>query len=78
MIQRVLDKRSATRAMLLGLGYDRLRHECKRYITQGYIPINEYEDLVKYLYDPYIALGGNGTAKALMEKVMELPNAKET
>lgn len=52
--------------MLLGLAHDRIIELCMRYIERGWIYEEEYENLVKYLYEPYIALGGNGTAKKLV------------
>ena len=73
-LQYQVEKHSDTRRMLLGLGYERLISKCEEYIEQGHIPLNEYEELNKYLYEPYIAMGGNGTAKAMMEKVKNLPN----
>ena len=34
---------------------------------------DEYENLYEYLYKPYSALGGNGSAKKVMEEVNKLP-----
>lgn len=71
-----LQKKSATKdvktKLLLGLAYDRLVQTCTVYLKQGYITHNQYEDLQKYLYEPYIEAGGNGTAKHLMEQVNKL------
>lgn len=78
LVQRQMDKKSASREMILGLGYDRLMHQCHKYIERGYITVDEFEDLTKYLYNPYINLGGNGTAKALYDKVKCLPNKEES
>lgn len=75
LVQTIVDKRSSKYQMLLGLGYDRLVEKCEYYIEREYITVDEYKDLFKYLYEPYIKMGGNGTAKALMEKVKKLPNA---
>ena len=60
-------------AMLLGLGHDRIIHLGLAYIKQGYISRDEYENLHTYLYEPYLALGGNGTAKKVMAEVQKLP-----
>lgn len=43
------------------------------YLSRGYITIDEYEDLQKYLYSPYEAFGGNGMAEKVMKEVQELP-----
>lgn len=72
-LQALMNKKSAKTRMLLGLGHDRIMHLCDKYIARGWISTDEYEDLFKYLYDPYIKMGGNGTAKRLMEDVGRLP-----
>lgn len=63
--------------MLLGLGHDRIMHLCSKYIERKYITQSEYEDLLTYLYKPYVALGGNGTAEKLMREIesLELRNS---
>lgn len=58
--------------MLLGLGHDRIIYLGSKYIERKYITRNEYEDLVTYLYKPYKALGGNGTAEKLMSEIEAL------
>lgn len=65
--------RTAADKMLLGLGHDRIITLCSKYIEQGYITTDEYEDLNKYLYKPYRDLGGNGTAERLMKEIDQLP-----
>lgn len=64
---------SAETKMLLGLGHDRIIHLCMKYIERGWISSDEHEDLMKYLYEPYVKLKGNGTAKRLVEEVNRLP-----
>ena len=39
----------------------------------GYITKDEYENLHDYLDEPYLAEGGNGTAKKVMSEVERLP-----
>ena len=73
-IQYKMEQKSASRQMILGLGYYKLVKACEEYLDRGWVSIEEYGDLNKYLYQPYIAMGGNGTAQALMEKVEKLPN----
>ena len=60
-------------AMLLGLGHDRIVYLGSCYVERGYITQDEYENLHDYLYGPYLALGGNGTAKKVMAEVERLP-----
>ena len=76
IVQKVVESRSALRQMVFGIGYERLISACRKYIEAGWIDLDELEELDKHLYQPYKAMGGNGTAKLLMEKVRTLPNAK--
>ena len=58
--------------MLIGLGHDRIMHLGMHYIKQGWISSDEYENLSKYLFEPYRALGGNGSAERIMKEVDKL------
>lgn len=78
LIQRKLDKKDVRTRMLLGLGHDRIIDLSMKYIEQGYITRSEYENLHKYLYKPYEEMGGNGTAKRLMDEVKKLPIRKDS
>ena len=72
-LQNRHDKKDAKTKMLLGLGHDRIVTLCMKYIERGWITQDEYEDLNKYLYSPYVEMGGNGTAERLMTEVRKLP-----
>ncbi len=63
-------------AMLLGLGHDRIIYLGSEYIKKGFVTEAEFENLNKYLYEPYRNLGGNGTAEKIMEDVKNLPLKK--
>lgn len=67
-----MDKKSAKTKMLLGLGHDRIINLCMQYISAGEITQGEYENLNKYLYEPYKKMGGNGTAERFMLEVNKL------
>ena len=67
------DKKDAKTRMILGLGHDRIITLAMNYIERGWITQDEYEDLNKYLYQPYREMGGNGTAERLMIDVKKLP-----
>lgn len=67
------DKKDAKTKMILGLGHDRIITLAMNYIERGWITQDEYEDLNKYLYQPYREMGGNGTAERLMIDVKKLP-----
>lgn len=62
--------------MLMGLGHDRIVYLGISYLNRGYITQDEYENLHDYLYKPYKALGGNGTAEKVMAEVKQLPLPK--
>ena len=66
-------RNTAESKMLLGLGHDRIMDKAMRYIDRGWITQDEYEDLEVYLYRPYCQMGGNGSAKRIMEEVNKLP-----
>jgi len=59
--------------LLLGLAHDRIVYLGCHYIERGYITKDEYENLHDYLYEPYLAEGGNGTARKVMAEVERLP-----
>lgn len=63
--------------MLLGLGHDRIMYLGTTYIKRGFITPDEYENLYNYLYLPYEKMGGNGSAKRVMDEVNHLPFRKE-
>lgn len=73
LIQSRGERKSAKTKMILGLGHDRIIFLCKEYIRQGWISTDDFENLYEYLYKPYEQMGGNGTAKRLMEEVQKLP-----
>lgn len=75
VIQKLLERRSAQHAAVLGLLHDRVYHICHRIIEQESVTTEEYDNL-KYLYEPYVKLGGNGTAKKLKEQVDKLDIGK--
>ena len=63
----------AERKMLVGLAHDRIIHLGMVYIERGYVTQDEYENLQVYLYEPYEEMGGNGSARRVMEEVRKLP-----
>ena len=59
--------------MLIGLAHDRIMYLGMSYIDRGYVTQDEYENLRVYLYEPYERMGGNGSAKRIMQEVDKLP-----
>lgn len=71
--QHRFDKKNAKTKMLLGLGYEKVMTMAAFYIKRGWIAQDEYRDFRKYLYEPYRALGGDGSAEHSMQGVDKLP-----
>ena len=59
--------------LLKGLAHDRIVFVGNRYLERGWVTKDEYEDFVKYLYEPYERVGGNGMARKVMREVENLP-----
>ena len=76
VVARRVDKGDAERKMLVGLAPDRIVHLGMVYVDRGYITQDEYENLNDYLYAPYEKMGGNGSARRVMEEVRKLPMHK--
>ena len=68
----VEEKNDVKTKLLVGLAHDRLVYLTKKYLEEGWINTEDYENLT-YMYEPYIKAGGNGTVKRNMEMVKELP-----
>lgn len=62
--------------LLKGLAHDRIVFIGNRYLERGWITKDEYDDFVKYLYEPYERVGGNGMARKVMREVENLPLTK--
>ena len=72
-LQKRAEKRDVKTEMLVGLAHDRIMGLGVHYIERGYITKDEYENLYEYLYLPYEKMGGNGSAKRIMQEVNKLP-----
>ena len=66
-------KNDANTRLLIGIAHDRIVFLGMKYVERGFITKDEYENLNDYLYEPYAAAGGNGSAKRVMEEVRKLP-----
>lgn len=67
-----------TKTMVMGLANDKIKVLCQSYITRWEkdgIPLtpDEHRELNKYLYKPYKAMGGDGTAEKMIEQVEQIP-----
>ena len=70
------DVRNAFVDLLKGLAHDRIVFIGNGYLERGWITKDEYDDFVKYLYEPYERVGGNGMARKVMREVENLPLTK--
>lgn len=66
------EKNDVKKEMLIGLAHDRIVYLGLKYVERGYITGDEYENLKDYLYSPYEKMGGNGSAKRVMDEVDKL------
>lgn len=72
-ITKRLEKKDVKTEMLIGLGHDRIMYLGMSYVERGFITSDEYENLYEYLYKPYENMGGNGSARRIMNEVNKLP-----
>lgn len=72
-IQKRSEKKDVKTQMLVGLAHDRILFLGMHYVERGFITRDEYENLYEYLYRPYEKMGGNGSAKRVMQEVNKLP-----
>ena len=79
-ITNKVSRNNAEKELLLGLAHDRIMFLGTSYIDRdpAYITQDEYENLKVYLYEPYSKMGGNGSAKRIMEEVEKLPIHSES
>lgn len=66
-------ERSEMISLLMGLAQHQILFKGLEYLDRGWVTSDEYEDLRRYLYDPYHRLGGNGAAERIMHAVERLP-----
>ncbi len=75
-LMKKAEQKDVKTEMLIGLGHDRIVYLGMSFIERGWISQDEYENLNDYLYKPYEKLGGNGSAKKIMQEVNKLPIRK--
>lgn len=72
-LQKRDTKKDSVTILLLGLAHDRIISSGMEFLDRGWITKDEYEDLFKYLWQPYSEFGGNGLAEKVMLEVARLP-----
>ncbi len=73
IVQNRSKNKTAEEKMLLGLGFKAIKDTCITLLQQGEVDADEYKDLKHYLFEPYRAMGGDGTAERLIAEVDKLP-----
>lgn len=76
-VQAFFSNRGKLRQLILGLAFTQIIDSCKFYISRGYITTEEFSELNHYLFEPYLKLGGDGTAQRMIKEVEKLPIKKE-
>lgn len=74
--KKIYDEVEVHGEAIAGLEHDRIIHIGSGYEEKGYISAQDYDDIDKYLYQPYKKLGGNGTAEMVMKNLRELTSKK--
>lgn len=73
--KRLAAQRKDSEALKAGIKavlHDRLWQAHKHYMSQGWCSLEDKKN-VEYLYQPYAALGGNGTGKDAYQDIFDLP-----
>lgn len=68
-------KKTVVAKAVLALLHDKLYYLCEKHIENGYITVDELDNLT-WLFEPYEEMGGNGTCRQLFEDCKRLPKAK--
>ena len=71
--EELSDKISTLGDAIRGQGHDRIIYLGGKYLERCGLTNEEYENLNDYIYQPYVNLGGNGTARRVMDEVNNLP-----
>jgi hypothetical protein len=75
-ISKKTEVSDCNKRLLLALAHDRIVYLSIKYIENGTISQDEYENL-HFLCKPYFDIGGNGTALRLFDEVKKLPINKK-
>lgn len=62
----------AVREGVKAILHDRLYSAHTHYMAQGYCPLDDKRN-IRHIYEPYAALGGNGTGLSAYEDIKRLP-----
>lgn len=72
-LTRKYEHKDAVDKLIMGLAHDKIVFLGMKYIEKGFVTKDEYDDLFKYFWEPYNALGGDGSAERIIRIVDLLP-----
>lgn len=72
-LRKRFESSDASNKLLLGLAHYKIVELGLGCLEKGFVSKDEYDDLIRYFYDPYVALGGNGSVERIMILVKRLP-----
>jgi hypothetical protein len=72
-LHRKGEAKSSTTTIVMGLAYDKITSTGVEIVNRGVVTKDELEELNNFYWGPYKALGGNGVAEQIMNRVHELP-----
>lgn len=72
-IQKKGTRSKAIDSLLMGMGYREITTLGLEFIHRGSITMDEFTEFRKYFFEPYKALGGNGSAARIMRQIENLP-----
>lgn len=72
-LTRKYEHKDAVDKLIMGLAHDKIVFLGMKYIEKGFVTKDEYDDLFKYFWEPYQALGGDGSAERIIRIVDLLP-----
>lgn len=70
------DDNDVIKRALKGLLYTDCIAWGEKYTAQGFIDTQDFNEYLRYHYEPYKALGGDGTIDRLMGELQKLPSHK--
>jgi hypothetical protein len=76
-LTKKFQREDRVRQLIMGLAHDKIVYLGIKYIEKGFVTKDEYDDLFKYFWDPYEALGGDGSAERIIRMVQLLPLTPE-
>lgn len=75
-IKRQQQEDEAVREGVKAILHDRLYSAHAYYMAQGYCPLDDKRN-IRHIYEPYAALGGNGTGLTAYEDIKRLPTSPQ-